>query len=199
MTRPGDAKQALTDAIGRTADFKDVKYTVTFVYTAGNAPATTTTAQSAATKSPPSMDNNGSSSDGKKFETILDGANQVFCTMPEGQPVQKFKQAITADSVDPFNGLLKDGMNWRFLDDVDLNGHKAWHLIGDLPRIIPSPNPNNIKIDVNTSEIWIDSRSGKIEKRFNHNAGSQAGSPYDSSATDTSFEYNTGLTVARCP
>lgn len=199
LTKPSDPKQAVIDAVGRTADFKDVKYTATFTYTSATIPSINSESQVSATKSPVMVDTRNTSSTGNTFESILNGANKVFCTMPGGGPAQRFpNQAVAADAADPFNGLLQNGNNWKFLDDVDLNGRNAWHVMGDMPLTVASPNPNNIKVNVSTAEVWINSQSGKIEKRLDHEIGTENAVKYERSSTDTGFVYNSGVTITPC-
>lgn len=199
LTKPTDARQAIVDAVGRTANFKDVKYTATFDYSSATSAAFNSTSQVSATGSPVMIDIKNHSSSGKGFESIQNGAKQVFCTMPEGGPNQRFpNQTIPQGSADPFYDLVKSGTNWRFLADADVSGHKAWHLMADLPKAINGPNPNNIKFDINTTEVWIDSLSGKIQKRLDYQTGSENGAKYHRTNTDTNFVYNAGVTIPTC-
>lgn len=199
ISKPTDGKQAVGDAVGRTANFKDVKYTLTYTYSSATIPKIDSVTQVSGTKSPMVVYNQSTDNAGKKFETILNGANNVFCTRPEGSPAQRFpNQKLTPDFADPFSGLVTAGLNWKFLDDVDLSGHKAWHLMSDVSQAITGPNPNNIKVDVNTTEVWIDSRSGKIEKRLDHQTGTENAVKYERTTTDTGFVYDTGVTIPAC-
>jgi hypothetical protein len=200
LTKLSAARQAVVDAVRRTADFKNVEYTQTFTFTSATLSAINSSAQVSATRSPVMVDTKSTSTAGKKYESILNGANHVLCIISEGSPDQRLPgQPVAADAADPFNGLVKNGANWKFLDDVDLNGHKDWHVMGDIiqtqSQTFSGPKPNS---NVNTSEVWIDSRSGKIEKRLDHATGAEKASKYDRTTTDTDFVYDSGVTITPC-
>ena len=196
LAKPTVAAKAVTEAMARTATFTDVKYNSDSDYTSGAVNTHGAGVQTATTN--PLRIRSVSTNNGKKFESIQDGSKNVFCTMPEGGPNQQFPTTIAPGAADPFTGLPA-GLNWKFLADTTLNGRSTWHLISDFDRTVGGANPNHIVIDVSTREIWIDSQTGKILKRFEHTVGSENGNKYDFTATATNFVYNTGLTVPGCP
>jgi hypothetical protein len=196
LTRPTDAAKAVTDAIARTATFKDVKYNSASTYASGAVNNSGAGVQTATSN--PLRIRSVSTNNGKKLETIQDGGKNVYCTMPEGGPNQQFPTTLTPGAADPF-GAMTGGLNWRFLADTTLDGHNVWHLISDFDRTVGGTNPNHIVIDVSTREIWIDSQTGKILKRFDHTVGSENGNKYDFTLTLTNFIYNSGVTVPGCP
>jgi hypothetical protein len=197
LSKPSSASKAVSDAVARTATFKDLKYNVSSNYNSATNPNLVSSSVLTATTNPVRV-HSVSTTNGKRFENIQDGAKQVFCTMPEGGPNQQFPANIAASNADPFSGLAA-GLNWKYLADTTLNGRPVWHLMSDFDRSVTGNNPNHIVYDVATKEIWIDSQTGKILKRFDHNAGSENSVHYDQTITDDNFVYNSGITVPGCP
>lgn len=199
LAKPSDPKQAVLDAIGRTANFKDIKYDSASV-SINSQQTITSSGTISATKDPLIIDTKILQISGanKTSENIQNGPAKLFCINVAGSPPQKVPSQInlTADAADPFNTIKTKGTDWKYLDDVDLNGHKDWHVMGNNPIEVGVNSP--LKIQLSTADVFIDSRSGKIEKFMTQVKESDATMSYDFTSTDTNFVYDAGVTITPC-
>jgi hypothetical protein len=198
LAKPADARQAVVDATGRTARFTDVKYTLSTTFTNG-ADKSTSQAEIFSTTNPPMSVSRLTTSAGKKNVTVTNQAAGVFCTNPEGGPPQRFpNQKIAADAFDPFSGVVASGSNWKYLDDMNVGGHKAWQVVGDI-QVPTGGDPAGVHYDVRTYTLLVDSTSGKIEQRVDHYAGTSNGTMFDQVLTYHDFVYDAGgVTIPPC-
>jgi hypothetical protein len=194
--KPATAAQAVLDAVPRTASFRDITYSTATTITTG--PRTDRYSGTiTATTTPPRLDLKTIPASGAaKLHTIEDFTAKLFCTFPEGKPSQQFPDTNTADTIDPFNAFKAGGIVWAYEPDADVSGHTDWRVLGSLPQDAANPT---IIYTVNTREVFIDPRSGRIERTVQHTRATQNGSAEsDLTITSTSFRYDTGVTVAAC-
>jgi hypothetical protein len=196
LTKPSDATKAFTDAVGRTANFKDVKFdTVTTEVVSGNSTTTRTTTSS--TKNPPVIETD-STVGGQVTATVNNLATGILCfpSAAAGQPRTRAGRRGTASQTDPFNTFAAT-TGWQFGPDVSLNGHRDW-------RVSATPPGDTfggiIKFTANTVDVFIDATSGKIQKVQIHSVYTNGGpAPLDVTIVDDNYVYDSGVKITTCP
>lgn len=196
IQRPTDAARAFTDAVGRTAKFKDVKFvTVTTEVVSGQATTTRTTTRS--TSNPPIIETE-SDTGGQVTGTVNNLATGVLClTHPAvGQPQTRAGRRGSASQTDPFSTFTGTS-GWQFQPDVSVKGHNTWHLTAAPPG---ETFGGVIKFSVNTVDVFIDATNGKIQTVKIHSVYTNGGpAPLDVSIVDDNFVYDSGVKITTCP
>jgi hypothetical protein len=196
LTKPSDAAKAFTDAVGRTANFNDVKFdTVTTEVVSGISTSTRTTTSS--TTNPPVIETE-STIGGQLTGTVNNLATGTLC-FPHpapGQPQTRAGQRGTASQTDPFSTFIGTP-GWQFQPDVSLKGHQGWHISATPPG---NTFGGIIKFSVNTVDVFIDATSGKIQTVQIHSVYTNGGpAPLDVSIVDDNFVYDSGVKITTCP
>jgi hypothetical protein len=197
IVKPADARQAVLDAVQRTATFKDVKYDLTTTTVTG--PSTTSTSGTvASTSSPPVTDRKtAGAAPGSTQELILNLAAGVECFLPaSGERVRTTFKAPASPSTDPFNRLKTDASGWIYAANLSLNGHSDWHLTGKLPG---GTGFTDVTKQVLSLEVDINPATGKIERDTLHETDTlKSGSLSETTAVSSNFVYDQGVTIAAC-
>jgi hypothetical protein len=196
LTKPSDPAKAFTDAVGRTAKFKDVKFdTATTEVVSGN--LTTTRTATSSTSNPPVIETE-STTGGQVTGVVNNLATGILC-FPHpaaGQPQTRASQRGTASQTDPFSTFTAT-TGWQFRPDVDMKGHHDWHLSATPPG---NTFGGIIKFSENTVGVFIDATSGRIQTVQIHSVYTNGGpAPLDVTIVDDNFVYDSGVKITPCP
>ncbi|MBJ7610059.1 MAG: hypothetical protein JF887_11610 [Candidatus Dormibacteraeota bacterium] len=192
--RPSDARQAVLEAIARTAGFTDVTYDQANSQTSGGT-VTSASGTITATRNPPRTQARTVAGSGTSIGSIQDLSAGTICTTSQGGLPQRYTgQSTMAETVDPFYDLKADGSAWAYQTDAVVNGQVQWHVTGKLSPTLPPPS----MLISGAVEAFIDSHTGKIVKAVETFAVSSGGVTSQSVQTYSNFVYNTGATVAPC-
>ena len=196
LTKPTDAARAFTDTVGRTSNFKDVKFdSVTTEVVSGNSTTTRTTYSS--TSNPPVIETE-STTGGQVTGVVNNLATGILCfTHPAaGQPQTRPGQRGTASQTDPFS-TFAGTTGWQFRPDVSLKGHHDWHISATPPG---NTFGGIITFSENTVDVFIDATSGKIQTVQIHSVYTNGGpAPLDVTIVDDNFVYDSGVKITNCP